>query len=72
MEPPLTKIRPAGSRLVTIVLPAVSPMTESNPLTGEKIALVAMLMILQTILAPSHLRLMAARMAGLKLPLRGP
>src|SRR5262249_57608662 len=42
----LRKICPGGSRLVTMVLSTSSPSSDSNPVLGEKVALIAMVVVL--------------------------
>ena len=44
--PPLTSMVPAASRLTVMVLLRLSPNTDSKPAAGEKLALIAMVVIL--------------------------
>ena len=45
--PPLTRIVPAASRLTMIVLLRSSPNTDSKPAPGEKLAVIAIVVVLQ-------------------------
>jgi hypothetical protein len=42
---------PVASRVVVIVLSWLSPVTESKPLFGEKLALIAIVMVLESFAA---------------------
>jgi hypothetical protein len=47
--PPFTKICPAASRLVTMVLSTSSPVSDSKPGPGKNVALIAMIVVLSRI-----------------------
>ena len=58
--PPLMRMLPAASRLATMVLSRLSPNTDSTPELGEKLALIAMVVVLSRVDESAQMRVLGS------------